>query len=271
MKEPRLLCNIIEAIVNLKERNGSTEKQITDHLGEILKKDPNQRRNLAVQIKRAIDHGVKTGLVKRNRGKYSVGLNVSVIKSLRNMPLVEPCSSVKRGRRRRRRRRSGRRRSRRSKRRRGRRHALTENDVSEEAESASEGSLDGADSPSDRASRRRRRRRRRRSRRRRRRGSRRGRRRQLSAENTDSAESVSKSSSDNLNGEKTKQETSQLEFKSAPVSRTESRHNLLCDQHQNNSTEEALECGNPECLCGINAESTQRHTPQDNYHNSYLN
>ncbi|XP_066259494.1 uncharacterized protein [Euwallacea similis] len=139
--EPRLLPNVIEAIANMKERAGSTQKQITGHISQWLA-NTDTSSNVAMKVRKALEYGLQSGLIKQTRGKYSLGLNKRDYATCRG--LTDPCSDCtpcrgrgRRGKRsgRRRRSRSRRRRSKRRSRYPTRRHMSTEDDVIENIES----------------------------------------------------------------------------------------------------------------------------------------
>ncbi|KAJ8916874.1 hypothetical protein NQ315_005881 [Exocentrus adspersus] len=117
-KQPRLLPDVMQAIVDLKEGQGSTQNKILEHVQAIIntKKNSPKPRNVTMQIRRALKHGVQNGLIKQRAGKFSLGIHpkdFALYKSFQQAgnSINSCCSKCRRhkGRRRRRRRRSRRR------------------------------------------------------------------------------------------------------------------------------------------------------------------
>lgn len=112
--QPRLLTAVMEAIANLKEGSGSTQKRIIDQVQCLLSANKMTFRNPVVHIKKALRHGVQTGLIKQKAGKFRLGLdskdyaifkNFQKLRKKKELPLREHRRRRKRSRRRRRRRR----------------------------------------------------------------------------------------------------------------------------------------------------------------------
>ncbi|KAJ8959587.1 hypothetical protein NQ318_021765 [Aromia moschata] len=67
--QPRLLTAVMEAIASLKEGKGSTQKKIIEQVQTSLSSKNASVRNVMVQIRRAIRHGVESGLIKQKGGE----------------------------------------------------------------------------------------------------------------------------------------------------------------------------------------------------------
>lgn len=280
-KEPRLLPSVMEAIASLKEKQGSTQRQILDHIANTLKKNKEGSRNVTVQVRRALEHGLQSGLIKHRSGKFTLGLDrkdYAIFRRFRQFtdPLAD-CNQCRRGRRRGR---GGRRRRRRRSRRRGRRGRKrplsNDDDITEDTESG-RSYTGGTPEPMDRH---RRRRRRGRKGRRGRRG-RRGRKRAGLAEgNSETSDAGQKESNPAMTPEKRRSEQDKVnEYQS----KSGSNHNHQQERHQERNHQERnqehddddnVECGNPECLCSVKqGDNTPRCMSRENtyYNDSYLN
>ncbi|XP_018576411.1 splicing regulatory glutamine/lysine-rich protein 1-like [Anoplophora glabripennis] len=156
--QPRLLTAVMEAIANLKEGRGSTQKRIIDQVQCLLSANKMTFRNPVVHIKKALRHGVHTGLIKQKGGKFRLGLDskdYAIFKNFQKLKKREhPVREHKRGKRRRKR----------SKRRRKRRRSSADEDAT--ASGSASDSISGTPEPSDRGRRRRKKKRRRRGRKR---------------------------------------------------------------------------------------------------------
>ncbi|CAH1124331.1 unnamed protein product [Ceutorhynchus assimilis] len=75
VKEPKLLKAVLEAISCMKEKNGSTDRQIIKHITDILKNKRDSWMNITAKVRRALDHGLNTGLIKRRNRKYVLTLD----------------------------------------------------------------------------------------------------------------------------------------------------------------------------------------------------
>ncbi|XP_030764110.1 serine/arginine-rich splicing factor 11-like isoform X1 [Sitophilus oryzae] len=269
-KEPRLLPNVMEAIAHLKEKRGSTQKQIIEHLAHLLKKG-NAVRNVTMQVRRALEHGINSGLIKQKGGKYSLGLDkrdYAIFRRFRQIDEPLECSHKRRrgrGRRGRRRRRS------RSRRRHRRRALSVEHAGTDDSESARSVNDDNTE-PMDRGRRRRRRRRGRKGRRRGRRGRRHAEAKEVSSSSSESAKNEKKESPPNIVPEKRKSDQEKIDFHSK--SGNSQNHQSSHSQDRNQAQEEDdIDCGNPECLCNIKQEDDLNRcmSRDDYYHDSYLN
>ncbi|KAJ8936392.1 hypothetical protein NQ318_010799 [Aromia moschata] len=118
--QPRLLTAVMEAIASLKEGKGSTQKKIIEQVQTSLSSKNASVRNVMVQIRRAIRHGVESGLIKQKGGKFRLGLASKDYAVFRNFQKIDKGGDapVREHRRR------GRRRRRRSRRRRRRRRSM---------------------------------------------------------------------------------------------------------------------------------------------------
>lgn len=76
-KQPRLIQSVMQAIVDLKESGGSTHSRIVEYLQGVIncKNITPRPRGLAVQVKKALKHGINNGLVKQRNTKFSMALN----------------------------------------------------------------------------------------------------------------------------------------------------------------------------------------------------
>ncbi|KAJ8984339.1 hypothetical protein NQ317_012559 [Molorchus minor] len=120
-KQPRLLPDVMQAIVDLREGSGSTQHKILEHIQSVInsKKITPRPRNVTMQVRRAIKHGVANGLLTSRGGKFQLGIrpkDFAVYKMFRNMEPLSDCNQCKRRGRGRRRGRRGRRRRRRRRR-----------------------------------------------------------------------------------------------------------------------------------------------------------
>lgn len=104
-KQPRLLPDVMQAIVDLKEGHGSTQNKILEHIQGIIntKKITPRPRNVTMQIRRALKHGVQNGLLKQRGGKFVLGIHprdFALFKSFQQMgSLSSCCNKCKRGKR----------------------------------------------------------------------------------------------------------------------------------------------------------------------------
>ncbi|XP_018576412.1 uncharacterized protein LOC108914959 [Anoplophora glabripennis] len=119
-RQPRLLPDVMQAIVDLKEGHGSTQNKILEHIQGVIntKKITPRPRNVTMQIRRALKHGVQNGLLKQRGGKFVLGIHprdFALYKSFQQMGSLNSCCNKcrrgkkgkKRGRRRRRKRHMG--------------------------------------------------------------------------------------------------------------------------------------------------------------------
>lgn len=116
--QPRLLTAVMEAIANLKEGRGSTQKRIIDQVQCLLTANKMSLRNPTIHIKKALRHGVHTGLIKQKGGKFKLGLDskdYAIFKEFQKLRKKKelPLREHRRGRRRRKKSRKRRRRRRR--------------------------------------------------------------------------------------------------------------------------------------------------------------
>lgn len=71
---PQLLPDVIKAIVDKCEKGGSSASKIIDQIRS-RNSDGRPVRNLALQVKRALDHGVSIGILVRRSGNYYINTN----------------------------------------------------------------------------------------------------------------------------------------------------------------------------------------------------
>lgn len=104
-KQPRFLSDVMQAIVDLKEGHGSTQNKILEHIQSIIntKRIIPRPRNVTMQIRRALKHGVQNGLLKQRGGKFLLGIHprdFALFKSFQQMGSLNTCcNKCKRGRR----------------------------------------------------------------------------------------------------------------------------------------------------------------------------
>lgn len=71
-KEPRLLVQVLQALADLKETRGSTLRRVTDQVQTAinLAKARPKPKNVLGQVRRALKHGVQTGVLRHRAGKF---------------------------------------------------------------------------------------------------------------------------------------------------------------------------------------------------------
>lgn len=109
---PRMLANVLKAIADMKDNRGSSIRKIVDQVAtsNLINKTGTKTRNVTMQVRRALRHGINTGLLVQHGGKYRLGLE-----ERDNLPVKEVRRRRKKGKKGgRRRRRRGRRVRRRS-------------------------------------------------------------------------------------------------------------------------------------------------------------
>lgn len=75
---PRMLANVLKAIADMKDNRGSSIRKIVEqvaHGSPIVNKAGKKPRNVTMQVRRALRHGVNTGLLVQHAGKYRLGLD----------------------------------------------------------------------------------------------------------------------------------------------------------------------------------------------------
>nr|CAH7738875.1 unnamed protein product [Callosobruchus chinensis] len=87
-KAPRFLPGVMQAIADLRDSQGSTQKKIIDYIQTAVTMTnlSPMPRNIPVQVKRALQHGVSRGLIKQRSGKYRLALDqkdFTIYKSLK--------------------------------------------------------------------------------------------------------------------------------------------------------------------------------------------
>ncbi|KAG5860777.1 hypothetical protein JTB14_025067 [Gonioctena quinquepunctata] len=89
-KHPRYLQTVMQAIVDLKEPNGSTDK-LTEYIQTKInaKNFVPKPKNLTGHVKRALAHAVNHSLVKLHSGKYSLALTKKDFKIFKNFRVDE--------------------------------------------------------------------------------------------------------------------------------------------------------------------------------------
>ncbi|XP_012148548.2 uncharacterized protein LOC105663507 [Megachile rotundata] len=65
--KPQLMNHVVDAVVHLCERKGSTARDVLDYLRQTSKFKP---RNLTMQVHRALKHAVNAGLLRHRSGRY---------------------------------------------------------------------------------------------------------------------------------------------------------------------------------------------------------
>lgn len=106
--QPRMLNEVMDAIANLKESKGSTMRKIMNQMDSNFTFTRKPLKPTALPIMKALRHGVETGLIRRNKGKFKLGLDpkdYAVYKTFqKKIKPKEVCSKNKRARNSRRRR-----------------------------------------------------------------------------------------------------------------------------------------------------------------------
>lgn len=111
MKKPKMSALVASAIRNLREIRGSTSKEIMNYIkSQFNTPDANVQKQIYTALKRGLEYGI----LKRDRGYYSLNLDSDMLYNAPSMPPLEQGRRRSRGRRRGRGRRRSRRRGRRS-------------------------------------------------------------------------------------------------------------------------------------------------------------
>ncbi|CAH1183380.1 unnamed protein product [Phaedon cochleariae] len=258
---PRLLNEVMEAIAKLKELDGSTPKKISNQVETILTRKKKQLQRDAGQIKKALKHGVLSGLITRVKGKYKLGLAKRDYDVYKNLTPMVADGEIYREHKRRGGRRSRRRRRRRSRRGRRRRRGDLEEDSEDNVSELSVDTTSSLDTsiPEDR-SRRRRRKGRRRGRGRSGRRGRRGRR-----HTEDGTKSAEKTSEDSKQPKKVERKSSNESVKSTESQQeySRSKHDINRDPDENMDDLQDgvahVNCDSPDCLCNIMQSEQNTH------------
>lgn len=84
-KEPRLLAQVLQAVADLKEVRGSTARKIVDQVQTAinLSKVRPKPRNVTGQVRRALKHGVRTGVLRQKSGKFRLATTAAINNALR--------------------------------------------------------------------------------------------------------------------------------------------------------------------------------------------
>lgn len=104
--QPRMLNEVMDAIANLREPKGSTMRRILNQMetNYVFNKKP--VKVSAQPVMKALRHGVDMGLIRRNKGKFKLGLDpkdYAVYKTFqKKLKVKELCSNSKNRRRNRR-------------------------------------------------------------------------------------------------------------------------------------------------------------------------
>ncbi|XP_018331780.1 uncharacterized protein LOC108741457 isoform X4 [Agrilus planipennis] len=72
---PRLLPQVLRAVAELKDINGSTAKKIVSRVNELIKRcrtSGPKPRNVTMQVRKALHHGIENGLLKYRGGRYKL-------------------------------------------------------------------------------------------------------------------------------------------------------------------------------------------------------
>lgn len=83
-RQPALLAHVIKAIADLKDHNGSSTKNIIGQVRAYAAQMSPLPRNLTMQVRSALRHGLDTGLLKHRGGKYRLGLDARDYATYRN-------------------------------------------------------------------------------------------------------------------------------------------------------------------------------------------
>lgn len=73
--QPRMLNEVMDAIANLKEPKGSTMRRILNQMETNYVFNKKTWKVSAQPIMKALRHGVEMGLIRRNKGKFKLGLD----------------------------------------------------------------------------------------------------------------------------------------------------------------------------------------------------
>ncbi|KAJ8916838.1 hypothetical protein NQ315_005845 [Exocentrus adspersus] len=245
----RLLTAVMEAIAELKEGHGSTQKRIIERVQDLLTTNNLSFKNPAAHIRKALMQGVQTGLIKHKGGKFKLGLDskdYAIFKSFQKRKTRKELP-VKELRRRRRRRRGRRRRRRR------RSMDRSPDDVS--ASRSGSGTATETPEPTDRS---------RRRRRRRRRGRRRTAERKWSdtesghegSQNKEVRPSVSDENAEDQSKNERDRDKDRDRERDKDRDRNRSSDDEQCDEMKYPYEEDNDDpsCGHPQCLCNLNQE-----------------
>ncbi|CAH1993177.1 unnamed protein product [Acanthoscelides obtectus] len=102
-RAPRFLPGVMQAIADLKDSRGSTQNKIIDYIQTAVTMTnlSPKPRNIAIQVKKALQHGVSRGLINQRSGKYRLALDqkdFTIYKSLKktgSLPLRRAPKSAK--------------------------------------------------------------------------------------------------------------------------------------------------------------------------------
>lgn len=84
-KEPRLLAQVLQAVADLKEVRGSTARKIVDQVQTAINLS-NVRpkpRNVIGQVRRALKHGVRSGVLRQRSGKFRLATTGEINNAIR--------------------------------------------------------------------------------------------------------------------------------------------------------------------------------------------
>lgn len=73
--QPKMLNEVMDAIASLKEPKGSTMRKILNQMETNLLFNKKPFKLTSQPIMKALRHGVEMGLIRRNRGKFKLGLD----------------------------------------------------------------------------------------------------------------------------------------------------------------------------------------------------
>lgn len=84
-KEPKLLVHVLHALADLKDARGSTLRKITDQvqIAINLSRTKPKPKNVLGQVRRALRHGVQTGVLKHRAGKFRLATATEINHALK--------------------------------------------------------------------------------------------------------------------------------------------------------------------------------------------
>ncbi|XP_057662218.1 uncharacterized protein LOC130897370 [Diorhabda carinulata] len=80
-----LLSKFVDTIVSFKDRKGSPLEEILNNINSQRKK---KLKNNSLHVKKALEIGVKTGLLKKSNGKFKLGIETKYYDLLKNFRYV---------------------------------------------------------------------------------------------------------------------------------------------------------------------------------------
>lgn len=69
-----MLANVIKALADLKEKDGSTVRNITERLRCYIKENKAEKNSFASQVRSALRHGIQTGIILHQGRRYKLDI-----------------------------------------------------------------------------------------------------------------------------------------------------------------------------------------------------